>query len=148
MTENLKQINLELIEKFLNSTRTDNTETNYRSDLINFLESVDKSLLDIDIDDINYYFNKVLFYKPDSDEKYKPRSKNRKIASLNNFYSYLKRKKMLLDNPMEGFKRFKVDTNEEVKILTKQDVDKLLKHIKMKIKNAKSEYQRVLQIRN
>lgn len=153
MTEELKQANLELIEKFLNSTRTDNTETSYRSDLINFLESVDKSLLDIDIDDINYYFNKVLLYKPsntddEEKEKYKPRSKNRKIASLNNFYSYLRRKKMIDDNPLDGFKRFKVDTNEEVKILTKQDVDKLLKHIKMKIKNAKSEYQRVLQIRN
>lgn len=148
MTENLKQVNLELIEKFLNSTRTDNTETSYRSDLINFLESVNKSLLDIDIDDINYYFNKVLLFKPDSEEKYKPRSKNRKIASLNNFYSYLKRKKMVSDNPLEGFKRFKVDTNEETKILTKQEVDKLLNHIKKKIKNAKTEYQRILQIRN
>ncbi len=148
MTENLKQVNLELIEKFLNSTRTDNTESNYRSDLINFLESIDKSLLDIDIDDINYYFNKVLFYKPDSNEKYKPRSKNRKIASLNNFYSYLKRKKMIDDNPLEGFKRFKVDTNEETKILTKQEVDKLLNHIKKKIKNVKTEYQKILQIRN
>ena len=78
MTEELKQMNLDLIEKFLNSTRTGNTESSYRSDLINFLESVNKSLLDIDIDDINHYFNKVLLYKIDSDEKYKPRSKNRK----------------------------------------------------------------------
>jgi len=148
MTENLKQVNLELIEKFLNSTRTDNTETSYRSDLINFLESVNKSLLDIDIDDINYYFNKVLLFKPDSEEKYKPRSKNRKIASLNKFYKYLVKKKLTDDNPLEGFERFKVDTKEEKKILTKQEVDKLFKHMKMKIKNAKSEYQRVLQIRN
>jgi len=153
MTEELKKANLELIERFLNSTRTDNTEISYRSDLINFLESVDKSLLDVDIDDINYYFNKVLIYKPNNTddeekEKYKPRSKNRKIASLNKFYKYLLKKKLVEDNPLEGFERFKVDTKEETKILTKQEVDKLLKHIKMKIKNAKSEYQRVLQIRN
>jgi len=148
MTEELKKMNLELIEKFLNSTRTDNTENSYRSDLINFLESVNKSLLDIDIDDINHYFNKVLLYKIDSDEKYKPRSKNRKISSLKNFYSYLKRKKMIDDNPLEGFKKFTVDTNEETKILTKQEVDKLLNHIKNKIKKTKSEYQEVLQIRN
>lgn len=148
MTEELKQMNLDLIEKFLNSTRTGNTESSYRSDLINFLESVNKSLLDIDIDDINHYFNKVLLYKIDSDEKYKPRSKNRKISSLKNFYSYLKRKKMIDDNPLEGFKKFTVDTNEETKILTKQEVDKLLKHIRNKIKKAKSEYQQILQIRN
>lgn len=148
MTEELKRANLQIIEKFLNSTRTDNTESSYRSDLINFLESVNKSLLDIDVDDINHYFNKVLLYKPDSNEKYKPRSKNRKISSLKNFYSYLKRKKMIEDNPLDGFKKFTVDTNEETKILTKQEVEKLLKHIKNKIKKAKSEYQQVLQMRN
>ena len=43
MTKELKQANLELIEKFLNSTRTENTESNYRSDLVNFLESVNNN---------------------------------------------------------------------------------------------------------
>ena len=154
MTDELKQMNLKLINKFLEGTRTDNTESSYKSDLINFSDSIDKSLLEVDIDDVNHYFNKVLKFKPNNDEnkekeKYKPRSKNRKLISLNKFYKYLIKKKLISDNPFEDFNKFKVDDTKEVVLLEKKQVDALIKYIKMKIKKAKTEYQQKnLEIRN
>jgi len=146
--ELIQEENMTLIENYIGGKRRSNTKESYKSDLKVFSQEIKKSLLNVNIDDINYYFYTVL-------ADYSPSSKNRKLSSIRDFYEDLLYRDMYNDehnkprrNPVGRMEVFKVDKKEEIKALTNEQAKQFFKEIKRNIKIAESDFQKKLHVRN
>lgn len=151
MNKEIKKRNDKLIEDFANFKDNNNTSVNYKSDINVFANFLNDDLMNATIIDITNFFksDKV---KGNEDKGIKGKSnatKNRYIASLKNFYNYYKVAGYYKnDNPLSMQKNFKVDREGKTDPLTLEQSKTLIKLIKNKIKNAKSEFQKAIHIRN
>lgn len=109
--------------------KSENTLKNYTSDVRQFLKYIgDKKCTQAEYEDANEW---LLSLKGRGGDKIKPKSRNRKISSLNSFYDMLLDRKIdgIASNPFSGVLLSKVDARhvEQKEILEKDEI-KLLKH--------------------
>ncbi|PJW13130.1 recombinase [Geobacillus sp. Manikaran-105] len=62
------------------------------------------------------------------ERKCKPRTINRKINAMSTFFNFLKKKKIVEENPLEDFERVKVPDSERI-YLTKEEIEAIIKSI-------------------
>jgi len=133
-----------LIEKYLNSKTNDNTKKSYGHDLKLFSEFTNKNLMEIDMFDAIDYFNSI-------DNK-SPATFNRRLLSVRDFYNfYIEAEYYHKNNPTNRVKRKKLDYEEKKKPLQVDQIVKLIKLIKNKIKiytKNNDKFNRNLQLRN
>ena len=95
-----------------------NTIDGYKRDLIDFYTFTNKSYKDIDKNDIvNYigYLNKRI----------SPKSINRHIVSVKNYFKFLERNNMISENPTNDITGLKTP-KKMPRVLSEEDIDKLL----------------------
>ncbi|MGG3803703.1 tyrosine-type recombinase/integrase [Metabacillus fastidiosus] len=63
-----------------------------------------------------------------NERKLQPKTVNRKMVSLSNYFSYLKRQKVVSENPLDHYDRMKV-TDKERTFLSKEEVEKIVEEI-------------------
>lgn len=57
-----------------------------------------------------------------------PKTVNRKLNSLSTYFLYLKKQKMIMDNPLDDYDRMKVRDKERI-YLTKDEIEKIIEEI-------------------
>ena len=97
---------------------SDNTVINYKVDLCEFLEFINKNILSIDKEDINNYLEYL--YKNGVNKN----SISRKLSSLRNFYGYLVKKEIIDINYFSLVKNPKKDSSLP-KYVSEIDIDKM-----------------------
>lgn len=94
---------MKYVEEFLNYLEVEKnysnlTIINYRKDLLEFLDFINKDLRKVQKEDIRAYLN-VLFNNDN-----KSTTVSRKISSLKSFYKYMKIKELVIVNPASSIK--------------------------------------------
>jgi site-specific recombinase XerD len=108
---------------------SDETIRGYRNDLNQFHQWMSKRAngpVFLDEIDRPHFENFVRFLK--HDRECQPATINRKINTMSTFFNCMKRKKLVLENPLEGFDRVKVPTKERIH-LNKEEVESIIKAI-------------------
>ncbi|PID26694.1 MAG: tyrosine recombinase [Candidatus Cloacimonadota bacterium] len=98
-----------------------NSIQSYENDIIHFFEYCKQE--DISLSEVSQSFCEKYIALLD-DLSYKKRSLSRKISSLKNFYTFLKKSQKVKENPFLHFKSYSFD-NGDREILTIEEVDKL-----------------------
>lgn len=113
--------NIDLVNDFLLYLRierklSENTIVSYEKDLLLFDDFIKKSFIKVKSVDITKYISNL---------KIKPTSKNRKITSIRQFYSYLVINNLIENNPVENISSLKTP-DKLPKYLTEEEITKLL----------------------
>lgn len=110
------------IDDFLNYLKyqknfSDHTIKNYKIDLLEFYNFINKQAIDIDL--IRQFLKKL--YK----DKYSNRTISRKVSALKSYFKYLESENIIDDNPMSLISNPKVEKNLP-NYLNYEDLEKLL----------------------
>ena len=97
---------------------SDNTCTNYHRDLVYFFEFIKKDYNNITSTDIINYIEYL-------SKKDNPRTVNRSIVSIKNFYKFMEKKGKIKVNPTENIVGLKMPKTIP-KVLSEEDINKLL----------------------
>jgi integrase/recombinase XerD len=106
-----------IIEKGLSQSSI----SSYKDDIkhfVTYIESIDRSLLEIDQSDCEIYFEQL------KDLGYKSRSLSRKISSLKSLFSYFSFREFITLSPLENFRSI-VHDNSDRTTLTHSQIDDL-----------------------
>ena len=96
-----------------------NTIDSYKNDLVKFFDFINKSLLNINKDDVKKYLKKL------SEDNLDERSIARNISTLKSFYKFLMIEKKIQENPIESISQPKLG-KKLPNTLSEEEVDKLL----------------------
>ena len=96
-----------------------NTIDSYKNDLVKFFDFINKSLLNINKDDVKKYLKKL------SEDNLDERSIARNISTLKSFYKFLMIEKKIQENPIESISQPKLG-KKLPNTLSEDEVDKLL----------------------
>lgn len=96
-----------------------NTIDSYKNDLVKFLDFMNKSLLDINKDDVKKYLKKL------SEDNLDEKSIARNISALKSFYKFFMIQKKIQDNPLDAISQPKLG-KKLPNTLSEDEVDKLL----------------------
>lgn len=112
------------IEEFINYLEYEkrfspHTSLNYKKDLISFLEFTDKSVGNIEVNDVRKYLKELY------DKKYSNATISRKISTLKSFFKYLEAEDKIEVNPMVLISNPKKE-KKLPSFLNYKDLDKLL----------------------
>jgi integrase/recombinase XerC len=121
-----------MIESFLRFIEfekrySSHTLISYKNDLSQFQEHLDTNHQNILIQDADHYLIRswIIFL---SEEELKPRSINRKIASLKSFYKFLLRREVITINPTTKLRLLKTEKNLP-QFIKESEMDNLLDHL-------------------
>ncbi|MDR0561048.1 MAG: tyrosine-type recombinase/integrase [Prevotellaceae bacterium] len=103
---------LTVSEQFIRYMKTEkraseHTLRSYKNDISDFFECINANNESIDLSEINAQLVRRWIIEM-SKNGLKPRSINRKVAALNSFFKYLKRRKLLVENPANGVAKPKI----------------------------------------
>ncbi|WP_459478006.1 tyrosine-type recombinase/integrase [Clostridium saccharoperbutylacetonicum] len=116
----------------------------YVSDLSSFSDWLkDNNVEEIDINTINQYITWLQNYKQLKDTSIK-----RKYVTLKSFFKYLLRKNLITSYPFEHMRISFKTTKKLPKTLSSQDIIKLLKSPLEDLNNIKTEFRKIICIRN
>ena len=96
-----------------------NTIDSYKNDLVKFFDFINKSLLNINKDDVKKYLKKL------SENNLDERSIARNISALKSFYKFFMIQKKIQDNPLDAISQPKLG-KKLPNTLSEDEVDKLL----------------------
>lgn len=114
--------NLAVVELFIEMIKAErnvaaNTVAAYKKDLINFL-----TIVNIDIKNIQQ--EKIVHYIAEKEKNFEPRSINRLISCLRQFFSFLKQENIISINPTLHLKQKKI-SSAIPKVLSIEEIKKL-----------------------